>query len=274
MIPRKISDLITQTPKNLPVSVFLLLLTTLGLLAIWVGLYVEDLFKDKIVVSLFSIFAIYIITEKVQAIFSARAEDQIRNEVVSLKDEILDSLLRTLDVRRIGLHSEGLSYAARRMKRAKFIQDTYFRNEQDLVIPAYPDEAAVYYRGLADIIIRGGSVDILCSSHNIPIWNEAMADIKDVLSDQNTMFRVQLRKLDNRDISLINMIILTYEGDSREVIFGWNFRSKNDGVVFSSVEERVIRYFDGLYDELRRVTEPVDLSGYMRKATRSQAAGQ
>lgn len=52
------------------------------------------------------------------------------------------------------------------------------------------------------------------------------------------------------------MIIITYD-ESREVLFGWNYNNTDDGIVFGSKDEKVIRYFDSLFDRMKAIASPV-----------------
>jgi hypothetical protein len=226
------------------VARFNLFLCIIGLAGIATFLILQGAFRETFALEFFIIVALYIITEKVQALLSARSEDKLCRDIVDLTSS-------KVEVRCIGTHVEGLQYCTEKMKMVKRFQDTYFRTEADKTNKSHPMVTERFYAAVLDMLARGGSFDCLISIHNMPVYKQLVANIRQRSIENRSHLRLFVRTLDHGDLPLINTQILTYLDDTREVVFGWNFRNADDGLVFSSKEEKIVRYFAGYYEEIR-----------------------
>jgi hypothetical protein len=213
-------------------------------------LAIDGIFHERAILVLFSVLVIYIVSEKVQGFFSARAEDQSRAEIKTMRDQTLELMSKRLEVVCIGSHTDAFEYCMTRRKHLKRLQDTYFRTEPDNTLISFPLVKGLYHENL-ELLLRGGSIDVLVSNNNISAFNEVVDDIRNEIINSQKRLKFYPRILDQKKIPLINIQIMTYTDDSREVLFGWNFRNADDGLVFSSKEERIVRYYSSLYEETR-----------------------
>ncbi|HEV7600911.1 MAG TPA: hypothetical protein VGO49_11740 [Bradyrhizobium sp.] len=269
-------------------------ITIIGLTFLGVAIFEGWLHDNATLPVLFAAIAVYLATEKWQAILSAQAEEQLKNDVLrlnreiirdvkkivgdvtdvrqqviehlgKLKEEITDVVSkRVLTVTRVGSHRQGLVYAAERMQNARTVQDTYLRKETDKILTGYPDVADRFYKGMLGVVSRGGSVETICSRNNTGNLKSLLPEVWTFVSEKECHFRFEVWEVDIRNVPMTNLTILTYTDDSREVLFGWNFRNKDDGVVFASKDDTVIRYFDGLYNQLRTISKGIDLNVVFR----------
>ncbi|MGE0290442.1 MAG: hypothetical protein AB7F35_25450 [Acetobacteraceae bacterium] len=237
----------------------MLILSVMAIAVLAFHLYENRVFVEPGAGQIFLLLSAYIVTEKIQAYYSAKSEEEIRNDITSTRVAIVETIGNSVETRYIGTHTEALEYCLSKYRSATRIKDTFFRTERDMTLLGHRDVIDQYYRVVLDFIKSGGSMELILSNHNVDTLPLFARDLVDYVVDHEMSVRFQMRSLDHGNAPLINMVIITYN-DSREVLFGWNFNNTEDGIVFSSRDEKVIRYFDSLFNEMRSISHKVPLS--------------
>jgi hypothetical protein len=216
---------------------------------------------------IFIILAFWFVTERFQSYFTGQEEmdalDVVQDNVARLTRELddkIDSLVKlvshSVEAKYIGSHAEAFRYVSNRLQTATRMKDTFFRTEEDLAILGHSDDTSGYTQACLKLLERGGSIEFIFSKVNFPVAKIMNREIIDYINAKKTFIRWQGFVLEHASMPVINMVIMTFE-ESREVLFGWNYNNTDDGIVFSSRNERIIRYFDALFDRMRISAEPV-----------------
>jgi hypothetical protein len=210
---------------------------------------------------MFALLAALFATERLQSYFGAKGEEifleNLRSEVEGIRDdlktktaELTNTMSRTFQTKTIGSHTQGFRYVVDRLHAANRMKDTFFRIEEDQILFGHSLDTTQYMDACLDLLKRGGSIEFIFSKVNRDVALKVNAQIIDYIRNYKIFGRWQGFELDHQDTPVINLIILSYD-DFREVLFGWNYSNTDDGLVFSSTNERVVQYFDALFDRMR-----------------------
>jgi hypothetical protein len=228
----------------IPISILNFLVSLLGIVAIYFLIAAHS--PDPIIKDIFIAIAIYIVTEKVQGFFSAVAERNLHLEIAKLTE-------RSVNVSYVGTHKEGLHYCAGKMRRALRFQDTLFRTKPDEVNRSHSETTTLFYKSVADMLCQGGSFECLISEGNWSLFQDVMAPYQAQLDKAQSLARIHVCLIQHT-APLMGMQILTYSdaADDVEVVFGWNYHAKDIGLVFSTRDRRLVKYFSDMYSETER----------------------
>jgi hypothetical protein len=218
----------------------------------------------------FVLLAALFATERLQSYFAAGGEEifleNIRSDVEGIRDdlkirttELTNTMSRTFQTKTIGSHTQAFHYVVDRLHAANRMKDTFFRVEEDQILFGHSLDTGRYMDACMDLLKRGGSIEFIFSMVNRNVALKVNEQIIDYIRQYNIFGRWQGFELDHHDTPVINLIILSYD-DFREVLFGWNYSNTDDGLVFSSTNERVVQYFDALFDRMRNNAERLNLA--------------
>jgi hypothetical protein len=229
----------------------------------------------------FVLLAALFVTERLQSYFAAGGEEiflenirsdmegileNIRSDVKDIREdlktkttELTNTMKHTFQTKTIGSHTQAFRYVVDRLHGATRMKDTFFRIEEDQILFGHSFDTNRYMAACLKLLEGGGSIEFIFSKVNRSIALKVNEQIIDYVKHYNMLGRWQGFELDHHDTPVINLIILSFE-DFREVLFGWNYSNTDDGLVFSSTNERVVQYFDALFDRMRTNAERVDLA--------------
>ncbi len=233
-------------------------LSILGLVGVVAAFYFEQMKGHE--AAILGAIVVYIVTEKYQAKKSVGNQEILKQQVTALTKEISSQLAKSIPCTAIGGHEQGLRYAVKMMETAIAVKDTYLRQEEDRVLPEIGEAASLFLNGLARVA-RNGTVQVIYSDNNEAVLRTLWSQVPELIARINSpgSFRIKMRHKNITDMPIVNLIILTYPGNRGEVLFGWNYRGNaDDGQVFASKDEGLVRYFEEFYRQLWEVSVPID----------------
>jgi hypothetical protein len=243
------------------ISLLLLILSLLAIAALGLHFFILHKPAGDTEILVFSLLAGLFITEKFQSFFAAKGEERVlgglREDVVAIRDgldikssELMRTMEKSFEMKCVGSHTEAFRYVVSRLHGVDRMKDTFFRVEEDQVLSGHADDTKEYMGACLELMKRGGSIEFIFSKVNHNIALAVAKDMIDYVNEKKAFIRWQGFELQHGTTPVINLIVLTYR-DYREVLFGWNYSNTDDGLVFSSTDDKVVRYFDALYDRMR-----------------------
>jgi hypothetical protein len=251
------------------VAALMLILSLLAIMVLGLEFFVVHGPAGETTILLFSLLAAYFITEKFQSFFAAKSEERVREEirqdVILIRDgldskssELMRTIEKSFEMKCIGSHAEAFRYVISRLHGVDRMKDTFFRVEEDQVLSGHSEDTKGYMGACLEVLKRGGSIEFIFSKVNHNVALAVANDMIDYVNEKKSFIRWQGFELEHGSTPMINLILLTYR-DYREVLFGWNYSNTDDGIVFSSTDEKVVRYFDALFDRMRASASRVNI---------------
>lgn len=206
--------------------------------------------------ALLIIFTGYVIGERIIGLQAHFEQRDILRGIKSTRDQIETRIINTITATYVGNHRDGLQLVIEKLAKAEYAKDTYFRMYPDLAVFGYPDTGSALYKAYEDLAERGGTVELIISKHNLEPVRQFAQSLTSLVLRRKSVSQFMLYELDNGDIPIPNVVILTYkkreagEPRPRELFFGWNFKDR-DGIVFSSTDKTTIDYFDRWFEALK-----------------------
>ncbi|MBV9826934.1 MAG: hypothetical protein JO001_14845 [Alphaproteobacteria bacterium] len=259
-----------RVPKRLRPRITVPRVISLAALVGVISLFVHFSYSAVSLWDIVLIFFLYALHDILMSWIAHEAQEELKLDVVETNaaaaasiidatkaagDKAIDQIRRSLTVTYIGTHVEALRYSAERTKYATGIRDTYFRAESDQILPGYPAEIRAVEEGYRSVIQREGFIELILSKHNLASALNFAGIAIDAARERGSVSQYKLYVLEHAKIPIPNMIIFTYP-NGQEVLFGWNFNNYDNGIVFSSKDDRTITYFILWYEALKAAAGP------------------
>jgi hypothetical protein len=249
-------------------------LTLLALAAAWWEVLHQDFASNPGILALLFVFTGYVIGERLIGWQTLNDEHKIHHEIESARDDIVGHITRSFSVTFIGDHKTGLQVVAEKLANAQHAKDTYFRMYPDTSVFGYQETGEKLYNAYTELAKRGGSVELIISKHNLEPVREFAKNLTSLVINRRSIPQFRIYELDNGNIPIPNIVILSYDAKQRELFFGWNFKDR-EGIVFSSTDEKTIGYFDYWFESLKDVARQYDISqGFDRLAYIDRKTGR
>jgi hypothetical protein len=230
---------------ELAVRWLFLIITVFGLLGIFVSVRYE---KMNLSESVFAAIIFFFLTERlldvILAYISKNHLSAVNNSIMTLAQSLATSDNLIVFERPV----DAMNYIKSHLQNARSVQDTFFRVGAHLTYKKSGDEAVAYLESLSTAVRQGCRFTGIVTDASMELY-----DYFRTKAGKNYSFH----NLKSGGTPLLNVTIVEYYGGQKELLFGWDYDSLDDGLVFATKSERAVSYFNSYFQCLLKECQPV-----------------
>jgi hypothetical protein len=209
--------------------------------------------KNPAFASLFFALVVYMLTDKITALYAAIESDEI------LVD-LLRPVIRRVECSHIGTYREAYTYFRSRLAYAETIKDV------TIMHGVRSQEKDLFFWNSTHMVDMKSAIIEWVNTGKIyrGIFSKNILDVFErdfpVSKDNRNLLVIQET---SGDLPALNFCILEYSPreDDREVLFGWGHHAHDErGHVFSSMSPQLVDTFDRLFSSLSESAKDVEVS--------------